>query len=224
MLAPLPPPCRTRYLDNYPRPSRLPGAHLPLHPPPLLSLPRRPHGPTLLTPLGHAPAASAAALGPESPRGSRAEQLPEPRPRRRWGPRWPRRVRGTGGGGGGRRRRGELQVVGGWGMYFGDSTFPCLCPYISSPLTQLFPLLLLVSAFPPAAGSPGVSVVLCGSVIQDLSAGTCPITTRSVWLAVLRVSGPLHQGLSVPSSLGLVSWSLVFVWRGGVCFHSNRLR
>lgn len=43
------------------------------------------------------------------------------------------------------------------GIYFRDSTFPCLCPCISSPLTQLVPFLLLVSAFSRVAGSPGVS-------------------------------------------------------------------
>lgn len=168
----------------------------PALPPPIQS--RRPHGPTPLIPsLGHAPAAPAAALGHEPLRGSRAEQLPEPRPRRGWGPRWPGRGRGAGGGGGGggRRRRGEMRVVGGWACIFqrlSTFLFVSLCPFISSSQPQLLPCPLLVSACLPAAGSPGVSVVLCGSVIQDLPAGTCPVSARSVWLALLRVSGPLH--------------------------------
>lgn len=51
-------------------------------------------------------------------------------------------------------------------------------------------------------------MVLCGSVTQDLSTGTCPVTVRSVWLAVLRVCGPFRLYLSVPASLSIVSWTL----------------
>lgn len=104
------------------------------HPPPPPSLPRRPHGSTPLTPHCHAPAAPAAALGHESPRGSRVEQLPEPRPRRGWEPRWPGRGRGAGGRGRGGRRRGEMWVVRGCGViYFEDSTFLCVSVPVSLP-------------------------------------------------------------------------------------------
>ena len=102
-------------------------------------------------------------------------------------------------------RRGRWEVG---GVYISETLHLSVSVSLHLFLPQLLPRLSLVSTCLPAAGSPGVSVVLCRSVTQDLPAETCPVPARSVCLAVLRVSGPLRLCPSVPVSLGLVSRSL----------------
>lgn len=180
----------------------------PARSPPLLR--RRPHGPTpLIASLGHAPAAPAAALGHEPPRGSRAEQLPEPRPRRGWGPRWPGRGRGAGGGGGGGRRRGETREVGGRGCVFRrlSAFLSATLPIARFPPLHFRPRLWSVSVPLPAAGSRR----FCGFAWRCDSGPArrdLPCSCGSVWPAVLRVSGPLRLRPSVLVSLGALSRSL----------------
>lgn len=68
-----------------------------------------------------------------------------------------------------------MRVMGGWGLYFGDSTFLSVSVSLNFFLPASF-----ISAphagvrLSPAAGSPGISVVLRGSVTEGLAALLLP--------------------------------------------------